>query len=182
VARRVKLPGPLGRYKVYYELLTARGWNAYKRNELNAEKITNMSLRLNYEAVVQYADIEDNDLLYFSYANQVRSCETKMNHVKTKAQHVTAPDRKKPPAFEKRCEHTERDEEQDARRLIATEAGPLSEVFATACLGYRTCVVVAVCRQHVSAWTSASVCRRALLKGRGSMSCSWSCAGVDIRA
>ncbi len=72
-ARRVKLPGPLGRWKVYYELLTARGWNAYKRNELNAEKITNMSLRLNYEAVVQYADIEDNDLLYFSYANQVRA-------------------------------------------------------------------------------------------------------------
>ena len=73
MAHRVKLPGPLGRYKVYYDLLTARGWNAYKRNELNAEKITNMSLRLNYEAVVQYADIEDNDLLYFSYANQVRA-------------------------------------------------------------------------------------------------------------
>ena len=73
LSRRVKLPGPLGRYNVYYKLLTARGWNAYKKNELNAEKITNMSLRLNYEAVVQYADIEDNDLLYFSYANQVRA-------------------------------------------------------------------------------------------------------------
>ena len=70
--RRVNLPGPLGRYNVYYKLLKARGWNAYKRNELNAEKITTMNLRLNYEAVVQYAEIEDNDLLYFSYANQVR--------------------------------------------------------------------------------------------------------------
>ena len=73
--RRVKLPGPLGRYNVYYKLLTARGWNAYKKNELNADKITNMSLRLNYEAVVQYAGIEDNDLLYFSYANQVRTSQ-----------------------------------------------------------------------------------------------------------
>jgi len=27
---------------------------------------------LNYEAVVQYAGIADNDLLYFSYTNQVR--------------------------------------------------------------------------------------------------------------
>lgn len=27
--------------------------------------------RLNYEAVVQYAGIADNDLLYFSYTNQV---------------------------------------------------------------------------------------------------------------
>jgi hypothetical protein len=60
----------LGRYRAYYRLLTARGWNAYKRNELNAEKITNMTQRLNYEAVIQYAEIEDNDLLYFSYTNQ----------------------------------------------------------------------------------------------------------------
>ena len=65
---------------MYYKLLTARGWNAYKRNELNAEKITNMSLRLNYEAVVQYLDIEDNDLLYFSYANQVSMTHAQGRH------------------------------------------------------------------------------------------------------
>ena len=65
-----RLPGPLGRYRAYYRLLTARGFSAYKRNELNAEKINNMTQHLNYEAVIQYAEIEDNDLLYFSYTNQ----------------------------------------------------------------------------------------------------------------
>ena len=74
----------MGRYRAYYRLLTTRGYNKYKQNELNAEKITNMTQHLNYEAVVQYAEIEDNDLLYFSYTNQARMLWVCVLHLRAK--------------------------------------------------------------------------------------------------
>ena len=71
VPSRVK--GPFAKYRTFARLLTQRGWNAYKANELNADKINNLTQQLNYEAVIQYSGLKDNDLLYYSYTNQLRN-------------------------------------------------------------------------------------------------------------
>ena len=67
-----RFSGPFAKYRAYAQLLTRRGPHAYKRNELNASKIRSLGERLDYEAVIQYTGLKDNDLLYFSYANQAR--------------------------------------------------------------------------------------------------------------
>ena len=51
--------------------MSRRGRSAYKQNEVNAEKLTTRMLRTQYECIIQSLGIEDPDLLYFSYANQV---------------------------------------------------------------------------------------------------------------
>ena len=38
---------------------------------MHAEKLTTRTLRTQYECIIQSLGIEDADLLYFSYANQV---------------------------------------------------------------------------------------------------------------
>lgn len=67
-----RFAGPFSKYRAYARLLTRRGPHAYKQNELNADKITSLSERLDYEAIIQYTRLKDNDLLYFSYTNQAR--------------------------------------------------------------------------------------------------------------
>ena len=65
--------GPFAKYRTYAHLLTRRGLGAYKQNELNADKIRSMGEILDYEAIIQYTGLKDNDLLYFSYTNQARA-------------------------------------------------------------------------------------------------------------
>ena len=62
---------PRSKWHGYYKLLFTRGFNAYKRNKLNRDKIKNWMDHANYEAIVQTAGIDDDDLLYYSYTNKV---------------------------------------------------------------------------------------------------------------
>ena len=53
-----------------YNLLKNRGRNAYKANKLMASKIMTLEQHLDYEAIIQIAEIEDQDLLYLNFDNQ----------------------------------------------------------------------------------------------------------------
>ena len=53
-----------------YKLLHARGKDRYKANELLASKIQTLQQQLDYEAIIQIAEIDDKDLLYLNFDNQ----------------------------------------------------------------------------------------------------------------
>ena len=53
-----------------YQLLHNRGQDAYKANKLMADKITTLEQHLDYEAIIQIAEIDDQDLLYLNFDNQ----------------------------------------------------------------------------------------------------------------
>lgn len=72
LCRISRFRGPFAKYRTYAQLLARRGPRAFKKNELNADKITSTSQILDYEAIIQYTGLKDNDLLYFSYTNQAR--------------------------------------------------------------------------------------------------------------
>ena len=53
-----------------YNLLKKRGRDAYKANKLMASKIVTLEQHLDYEAIIQIAEIDDQDLLYLNFDNQ----------------------------------------------------------------------------------------------------------------
>lgn len=53
-----------------YKLLRTRGKDKYKANKLMASKITTLEQHLDYEAIIQIAEIDDQDLLYLNFENQ----------------------------------------------------------------------------------------------------------------
>ena len=53
-----------------YQLLNNRGQDAYKANKLMADKLTTLEQHLDYEAIIQIAEIDDQDLLYLNFDNQ----------------------------------------------------------------------------------------------------------------
>lgn len=53
-----------------YNLLRNRGKNKYRDNKLMASKITTLEQHLDYEAIIQIAEIDDQDLLYLNFDNQ----------------------------------------------------------------------------------------------------------------
>lgn len=53
-----------------YNLLRTRGKDKYKANQLMATKITTLEQHLDYEAIIQIAEIDDQDLLYLNFDNQ----------------------------------------------------------------------------------------------------------------
>ena len=54
-----------------YNLLRNRGKDKYKANKLMASNIKTLEQHLDYEAIVQIAEIDDQDLLYLNFDNQV---------------------------------------------------------------------------------------------------------------
>ena len=55
--------------KTTYNLLRNRGRNAYKANKLMASKIMTLEQHKDYEAIIQNAQIEDQDLLDLNIDN-----------------------------------------------------------------------------------------------------------------
>ncbi|KAL0048262.1 hypothetical protein WJX82_011336 [Trebouxia sp. C0006] len=53
-----------------YNLLKNRGKSAYKANKLMSSKIQSLEQHLDYEAIIQIAEIDDQDLLYLNFDNQ----------------------------------------------------------------------------------------------------------------
>ncbi|DBA94054.1 TPA: hypothetical protein ACH3X1_001703 [Trebouxia sp. C0004] len=53
-----------------YNLLKNRGKDAYKANKLMSSKIQSLEQHLDYEAIIQIAEIDDQDLLYLNFDNQ----------------------------------------------------------------------------------------------------------------
>ena len=53
-----------------YDLLKNRGKDAYKANKLMSSKIRSLEQHLDYEAIIQIAEIDDQDLLYLNFDNQ----------------------------------------------------------------------------------------------------------------
>ena len=53
-----------------YNLLRNRGKDKYRANKLMASKILTLEQHLDYEAIIQIAEIEDQDLLYLNFDNQ----------------------------------------------------------------------------------------------------------------
>ncbi|KAL0022813.1 hypothetical protein WJX79_000883 [Trebouxia sp. C0005] len=53
-----------------YNLLKNRGKQAYKANKLMSSKIQSLEQHLDYEAIIQIAEIDDQDLLYLNFDNQ----------------------------------------------------------------------------------------------------------------
>ena len=53
-----------------YQLLRKRGSDAYKANKLMSGKIRTLEQHLDYEAIIQIAEIDDQDLLYLNFDNQ----------------------------------------------------------------------------------------------------------------
>ena len=53
-----------------YNLLRTRGKDQYKANKLMSSKITTLEQHLDYEAIIQIAEIDDQDLLYLNFENQ----------------------------------------------------------------------------------------------------------------
>ena len=61
---------PCRKVKNTYNLLKNRGKNAYKANKLMSSKIQSLEQHLDYEAIIQIAEIDDQDLLYLNFDNQ----------------------------------------------------------------------------------------------------------------
>lgn len=62
--------GPRGRRKAApWRLSTGQRFHAYKRNKLVRSKVRTHKQRLHYEAIIQVAEIRDQDLLYLSFNN-----------------------------------------------------------------------------------------------------------------
>lgn len=61
------------KYYTQAKLLLRRGYNAYKQNELNAEKIKTLSDHLNYEAVVQVIAHPPGQQ-YNDFVHELRAC------------------------------------------------------------------------------------------------------------
>ncbi len=53
-----------------HSLLHNRGKDRYRANKLMASKITSLEQHLDYEAIIQTAEIADEDLLYINFENQ----------------------------------------------------------------------------------------------------------------
>ncbi len=51
-------------------------FHSYKKNKLVRSKVKTHKQRLHYEAIIQVAQIQDEDLLYLNFSNAVmgRSC------------------------------------------------------------------------------------------------------------
>jgi len=61
---------PCRKVKNTYNLLKNRGKSAYKANKLMSSKIQSLEQHLDYEAIIQIAEIDDQDLLYLNFDNQ----------------------------------------------------------------------------------------------------------------
>ena len=61
---------PCRKVATTYNLLRNRGKDKYRANQLMASKITTLEQHLDYEAIVQIAEIDDQDLLYLNFDNQ----------------------------------------------------------------------------------------------------------------
>lgn len=51
------------------KLQSVRGKDAYKANDLLADQLVTVDQRLDYEAIVQIAEIDDQDVLYLNFDN-----------------------------------------------------------------------------------------------------------------
>lgn len=53
------------------KLAVGSRFHSYKRNKLVRSKIKSHKQRLHYEAIIQVAEIKDEDLLYLNFNNSV---------------------------------------------------------------------------------------------------------------
>ena len=51
------------------KLQSVRGKDAYKANDLLADQLVTVDPRLDYEAIIQIAEIDDQDVLYLNFDN-----------------------------------------------------------------------------------------------------------------
>ena len=51
------------------KLQSVRGKDAYKANDLLADQLVTVNQRLDYEAIIQIAEIDDQDVLYLNFDN-----------------------------------------------------------------------------------------------------------------
>ena len=59
------------------KLQSVRGKDAYKANDLLADQLVTVDQRLDYEAIIQIAEIDDQDVLYLNFDNfALGGCQT----------------------------------------------------------------------------------------------------------